>query len=100
MQTYVRTAGKYAHEETVATASFAGRYVIVKDLAAAQYLCDYILNGGDRAQFFRKFEYSLSAGFDPDTMLDRVGLANQVCSSRWRSPSSRPAVNFTLLHWD
>lgn len=67
--------GKYSHEETVATASFASNYVIVRDLAEAQYLCDYILKGGDKAEFMKKFAKATSKGFDPETMLDKVRLA-------------------------
>lgn len=40
-------------------------------------MCDYILNGGDREEFLTKFTNAMSEGFDPDTDLDRVGLANQ-----------------------
>ena len=46
--------GKYSHEETIATASFATQYVIVKDLKESQYLCDYILNGGNKEEFLQK----------------------------------------------
>ena len=40
-------------------------------------VADYILNGGDKEQFLKHFEKAVSKGFDPDTMLNKVGLANQ-----------------------
>lgn len=69
--------GKYNHEETVATSSFAGTYLIVLNLEQAEYVCNYILNGGDKAEFMAKFNKACSAGFDPDRDLERVGIANQ-----------------------
>ena len=69
--------GKYNHEETIATSSFAGTYLIVLNLAEAQYVCDYILQGGDRTEFLAKFSRACSEGFDPDRDLQRLGVANQ-----------------------
>ncbi|XFA74333.1 4-hydroxy-3-methylbut-2-enyl diphosphate reductase [Thermosynechococcaceae cyanobacterium Okahandja] len=69
--------GKYNHEETIATSSFAGTYLIVLNLEEARYVCDYILHGGDRHAFMAKFAKATSAGFDPDRDLVRVGIANQ-----------------------
>ncbi|MFM5891734.1 MAG: 4-hydroxy-3-methylbut-2-enyl diphosphate reductase [Dolichospermum sp.] len=69
--------GKYKHEETVATSSFAGKYLIVLNLQEAEYVINYILNGGDRQEFLTKFAKACSAGFDPDQDLERVGIANQ-----------------------
>jgi len=69
--------GKYAHEETVATVSFCDDYICVKDFKEAEMVSDYIINGGDKAAFLEYFKNAISEGFDPDTMLDKVGLANQ-----------------------
>ncbi|QHV00666.1 4-hydroxy-3-methylbut-2-enyl diphosphate reductase [Synechocystis sp. CACIAM 05] len=69
--------GKYNHEETIATSSFAGTYLIVLNMAEAQRVCDYILHGGDRQEFLDYFANAHSAGFDPDKDLVRLGVANQ-----------------------
>jgi 4-hydroxy-3-methylbut-2-en-1-yl diphosphate reductase len=74
--------GKYWHEETEATASQAlqypnGRYLVVYDHDEADFVCDYIRHGGDRTAFVERFRQASSDGFDPDTDLSHVGLANQ-----------------------
>ena len=74
--------GKVKHEETRATASQAeqypnGRYLVVFDEAEAGMVCDYIRDGGDRADFLAKFGAAASEGFDPDLHLGHLGCANQ-----------------------
>jgi 4-hydroxy-3-methylbut-2-enyl diphosphate reductase len=79
--------GKVKHEETLATSSFAGTYLVVLDLTEAQLVCDYILRAGHAAdaqeraaardEFMARFAKACSPGFDPDRDLERVGVANQ-----------------------
>ncbi|HCF28600.1 MAG TPA: 4-hydroxy-3-methylbut-2-enyl diphosphate reductase [Cyanobacteria bacterium UBA11049] len=69
--------GKYKHEETIATSSFAGKYLVVLNMEQAEYVADYILNGGNRNEFMAKFSRACSAGFDPDKDLEQIGIANQ-----------------------
>jgi 4-hydroxy-3-methylbut-2-enyl diphosphate reductase len=69
--------GKYKHEETIATSSFAAKYLVVLNLAEAEYVSNYILNGGSKDEFMAKFSRACSAGFDPDRDLERIGIANQ-----------------------
>lgn len=69
--------GKYNHEETIATSSFAETYLVVLNLDQANTVADYILNGGDRDEFLAQFKNAHSQGFDPDRDLDCIGIANQ-----------------------
>ncbi|XGV89436.1 MAG: 4-hydroxy-3-methylbut-2-enyl diphosphate reductase [Limnothrix sp. BL-A-16] len=69
--------GKYNHEETIATSSFANKYLVVLNMEQAEYVSNYILQGGDKTEFLAKFAKACSQGFDPDRDLDRVGVANQ-----------------------
>jgi 4-hydroxy-3-methylbut-2-en-1-yl diphosphate reductase len=77
--------GKYQHEETKATASQVtqypgGRYLVVRNMAEARLVCDFIErgDGGGGAQTLReRFGAAASPGFDPDRDLVRVGIANQ-----------------------
>jgi 4-hydroxy-3-methylbut-2-enyl diphosphate reductase len=79
--------GKAMHEETKATTSQAraygsGHYLVVFTLAETDYVCDYILNGGDKQEFLEKFKGAHSDGFDPDLHLRAVGVANQTTMLR------------------
>jgi 4-hydroxy-3-methylbut-2-enyl diphosphate reductase len=79
--------GKAKHEETKATTSQAtaygtGHYLVVFDLAETDYVCNYILLGGDRNDFLNRFKGADSPGFDPDLHLVAVGVANQTTMLR------------------
>ncbi|MBK9139494.1 MAG: 4-hydroxy-3-methylbut-2-enyl diphosphate reductase [Verrucomicrobia bacterium] len=79
--------GKARHEETKATTSQAtaygaGHYLVVFTLAETDYVCDYIVHGGDKAAFLEKFAGAHSPGFDPDVHLRAVGVANQTTMLR------------------
>lgn len=89
--------GKYKHEETVATSSFAKTYLVVLNLAEAQYVADYILQGGDRNEFLAKFQNAHSEGFDPDTDLVRIGVANQTTMLKGETEAIGKLFEHTLL---
>jgi 4-hydroxy-3-methylbut-2-en-1-yl diphosphate reductase len=79
--------GKAKHEETKATTSQAttfgtGHYLVVYNLDETDYVCDYIVRGGDKAEFLERFKGAYSPGFDPDQHLDAVGVANQTTMLR------------------
>lgn len=90
--------GKYKHEETVATSSFAGKYLIVLNLQQAQYVADYILHGGDRQEFLQMFAKACSAGFDPDRDLERVGIANQTTMLKDETEQIGKLFERTMMH--
>src|SRR5437016_6198833 len=79
--------GKSWHEETKATSSQTmahggGHYLVVFTLAETDYVCNYIVSGGNKAEFLEKFKGAYSEGFDPDIHLEAVGVANQTTMLR------------------
>jgi 4-hydroxy-3-methylbut-2-enyl diphosphate reductase len=80
--------GKASHEETRATASRAlgadgqGHFVIVLNLEEAGRLAEFMVNGGDAADFLNTFQGAVSPGFDPMQHLQRIGVANQTTMLR------------------
>ena len=78
--------GKSWHEETKATSSQTtsggGHYLVVFTLAETDYVCNYILHGGDKSEFLAKFKGAHSEGFDPDIHLQAIGVANQTTMLR------------------
>src|SRR5256714_4613847 len=79
--------GKTWHEETMATSSQArasgnGHYLVVFTLAETDYVCNYIIHGGNKEEFLNKFKGGYSEGFDPDLHLESIGVANQTTMLR------------------
>jgi 4-hydroxy-3-methylbut-2-enyl diphosphate reductase len=89
--------GKYKHEETVATSSFAGTYLVILNLKEAQYVCDYILKGGNKEEFLAKFKNAYSEGFDPDRDLECLGIANQTTMLKSETEQIGKLLEHTLL---
>lgn len=72
--------GKPGHEETRATFSHSASEapsVVVKNMDEAERLARYIDGGATADEFFQEFKGQHSAGFDPTTHLQRVGVVNQ-----------------------
>jgi 4-hydroxy-3-methylbut-2-en-1-yl diphosphate reductase len=74
--------GKYYHEETRATASQVrkfpdGQYIVVRDMAEARLVCDFIEGRMDSGALMAKLAHAVSPGFEPDKHLRRIGVANQ-----------------------
>jgi 4-hydroxy-3-methylbut-2-en-1-yl diphosphate reductase len=75
--------GKYYHEETKATASQTtneggnGKFLIVRNLEETGHVVDFILGRTDAEELRRRLCHGMSPGLDPETDLERVGVANQ-----------------------
>ena len=94
--------GKAWHEETKATSSQTmanggGHYLVVFTLAETDYVCNYILNGGDKVTFLEKFKGAYSEGFDPDLQLQAIGVANQTTMLRGETEEVQRRLRRAML---
>jgi 4-hydroxy-3-methylbut-2-enyl diphosphate reductase len=94
--------GKASHEETKATSSQAdigngGHYLVVYSIDETRYVCDYIVQGGDREAFLRKFAGAHSPGFDPNLHLNAIGIANQTTMLRGETEEVQRLLRDAML---
>jgi 4-hydroxy-3-methylbut-2-enyl diphosphate reductase len=97
--------GKAEHEETKATSSRAlgdgkGHYLVLLTLADADYVCQYIRQGGNKQEFLERFKGAYSPGFDPDVHLRTVGVANQTTMLRGETEEVQRRIQQAVLDRD
>lgn len=98
--------GKTSHEETRATASRAlgpdgkGKYLIIFTREDAETLADYINGRGDRKEFMQRFASGMSPGFDPDTDLDKIGVANQTTMLKGETQQIQQILQKAIIERD
>ncbi len=72
--------GKHYHEETRATFSHTVRdtaSLIVRDINETRFLASYILGEKSDEEFYSFFDGKLSAGFNTERDLNKIGVVNQ-----------------------
>lgn len=72
--------GKPKHEETRATFSHSNVHtptIVIKDMAEAQKLAEYITRKRPVEEFYKEFKGQYSEGFDVIEDLQRIGVVNQ-----------------------
>lgn len=94
--------GKAWHEETKATSSQAraygqGHYLVVYNLEETDYVCRYIVHGGNKEEFLRKFAGAYSEGFDPDVHLQAIGVANQTTMLRGETEEVQRRLRHAMI---
>ncbi|MFT4177326.1 MAG: 4-hydroxy-3-methylbut-2-enyl diphosphate reductase [Luteolibacter sp.] len=98
--------GKANHEETRATSSRAlgedgtGHFLVVLTLADVDYVCHYMIHGGNREEFLTRFSGSYSVGFDPDVHLRKVGVANQTTMLKSETEEIQRRIRKAVLERD
>lgn len=93
--------GKWNHEESVATASMAQHYIIVKNMDEAQEIAAYIM-GEEGAltdeELLEKYKNAISKGFDPKKHLKKIGVANQTTMYKQETLAIGKLLEKAMIH--
>ena len=98
--------GKSQHEETKATASQArskagrGHYLVVLTRVETVYGWDFIRHGGARVALRDKFAGGLYDGFEADSHLGTVGVANQTTMLRGETEEVQHRIRQAIIDRD
>jgi 4-hydroxy-3-methylbut-2-enyl diphosphate reductase len=77
-----------------------GHYLIVLTLKDTDYVCNYIVRGGDKKEFLERFSDAYSPGFDPDIHLQAVGVANQTTMLRGETEEVQRRIRAAIIERD